>query len=80
MLMTGLAVACAPGCTSYYRVTDPSTGRVYYATRMDQGYNGNVTLTDVRTGHHVTIQNSEIAKVSKEEFDAGRYTTPSEPP
>jgi hypothetical protein len=60
------------GCTSYYRVTDPSTGRTYYTTSMKKKGDGAVQLRDGRTGQEVTIQNSEVAKVTKEEYETGR--------
>jgi uncharacterized protein YceK len=62
------------GCTSYYRVTDPSTGRTYYTTEMKKKGDGAVQLRDGRTGQEVTIQNSEIAKVTKEEYESGRVS------
>ena len=62
------------GCTSYYRVTDPSTGRTYYTTSMKKKGDGAVQLRDGRTGQEVTIQNSEVAKVTKEEYESGRVS------
>jgi hypothetical protein len=67
------------GCTSYYKVTDPTTGKAYYTTELKQKGNGSATLKDGRTGNTVNIQNSEIQEVSKEEYEAGRYATPAEP-
>ena len=34
------------GCTTYYRITDPTTGKSYYATDFDRGRDGSITLTD----------------------------------
>jgi hypothetical protein len=67
------------GCTSYYKVTDPTTGKAYYTTELTQKGNGSATLKDGRTGNTVNIQNSEISKISKDEYAAGRYTAPAEP-
>jgi len=72
------AIICAGGCTSYYKVHDPTTGKDYYATELKQKSNGSATLKDGRTGNTVTIQNSEVAQISKEEYDAGRYSTPKQ--
>jgi hypothetical protein len=60
------------GCTSYYRVTDPTTGRVYYTTEMNKKGDGAVELTDARTGNKVTIQNSEVKTINKEEYETAR--------
>ena len=67
------------GCTSYYKVTDPTTGKAYYTTELKQKGNGAATLKDGRTGNTVNLQNSEISTISKEEYEAGRYAAPAEP-
>lgn len=59
------------GCTSYYKVTDPTTSKVYYTTSMKQD-GGATKLTDAATGAMVTIQNSEVQKVTREEFESNR--------
>lgn len=71
------AGGCAP---TYYKVTDPTTGKVYYTTSLQQKSSGAATLTDARTGYKVNLQNSEVAKVSKNEFDVGRYSPPPAEP
>jgi hypothetical protein len=71
-----LALMSAAGCTSYYRVTDPTTGREYYTTDLDSKKSGAAKLKDAKTGNTVNLQNSEIAKVSKEEFESGKYAAP----
>jgi hypothetical protein len=80
VLLSVVLVACsivAAGCTSYYRITDPTTGRAYYTTKVDEQRGGGVTFKDERTGNNVTVQNSEVKKVTKEEYESGRYTAPS---
>jgi len=72
-----LALLCLGGCTTYYKVTDPTTGREYYTTELQRSNSGAATLKDARTGNTVNLQNSEIAKVTKEQYDAGKYTTPA---
>jgi hypothetical protein len=82
-LLAGLsfAVLFAGGCASdYYKVTDPTTGREYYTTELQRNNSGAATLKDGRTGNTVNLQNSEIAKVSKEEYDSGRFAPPPAPP
>jgi len=72
----GLALLCAGGCTSYYKVTDPTTGRAYYTTELQHKNSGAATLKDARTGNKVNLQNSEVEKVSKEQFESGKNTAP----
>ena len=75
-----LALLCAAGCSTYYKVTDPTSGREYYTTELQRKNSGAATLKDARTGNTVNLQNSEIAEISKEQFDAGRYSTPPAAP
>src|SRR5947209_2364793 len=79
---TCVALFLIGGCASYYKVTDPTTGEVYYSQELKRQDNGATTLKDAKTGNMVNIQNSEIDEVSKEEFDTGRFATqlPAEPP
>ena len=76
----GLAalLCCAAGCTSYYKVTDPTTGREYYTKELKQGKQGSAQLRDGRTGNTVNIQNSEISKITKEQYEAGRLAAAPE--
>ena len=76
---TCLALLMLCGCTTYYKVTDPTTGKTYYTTELKRKGNGSATLKDGRTGNSVSIQNSEVAEISKEEYDSGRYTAAAEP-
>ena len=69
----------AAGCTTYYKVTDPTTGKTYYTTELTRRSNGTATLKDGRTGNTVTLQNSEVSTVKKEEYESGRATAPVEP-
>jgi hypothetical protein len=79
----------ATGCAShYYKVTEPISGSVFYTKEIDNEKGGAVKLKDARTGSMVTIQNSEVKEISKQEFFVGintptskpTTTTPSAPP
>ena len=79
----GIASICAVmmiagGCGSYYKVTDPTTGRVYYTEHLDKRGSA-VVLRDARTGQDVTIQNSEIQSIKKEQFETARVNSGSVP-
>lgn len=67
------ALAILAGCTTYYEVKDPTTGKAYYTTDLDKGRDGAVTLIDEGSEAEVTIQNSEIREISKDEFKANAY-------
>jgi hypothetical protein len=72
----GLGLGLLVGCASYYRVHDPTTGKTYYTTELKRQDNGATTLKDAKTGSVVTIQNSEVSQISKEDFDAGQSAQP----
>jgi hypothetical protein len=72
--IVGIALLSAAGCASYYQVTDTSTGKVYYSTssQMEQTDRGATTFVDAVTGDRVTFQNTQIAKITQEQFDAAK--------
>ncbi len=75
-LCIGLLVV---GCASYYRVTDPETGKVYFTQNVDTVSGGAVKLKDARNGDIVTIQNSEVKEISKHEYIQGLTVPPAAP-
>ena len=73
LILGGLMMLVA-GCTNYYRVTDPTTGKAYYATDVDTGKGGAVKIKDEKTGSMVTLQSSEVKEISEDEYNAGMST------
>ena len=62
----------AAGCTTYYRISDQATGRTYYTTDYDLTDSGAVVFEDAKSLSKVTLQSSEVSKVSRTDFEAGR--------
>ncbi len=60
------------GCTTYYRVSDQATGKMYYTIEYDRSKSGAVVFEDAKTRHKVTLQSSDINEVSRMDFEAGR--------
>jgi hypothetical protein len=60
------------GCAgkTYWMVNDPYTRNVYYTEKLDKLTSGAVAFTDAQTGKEVSIQNSEVKKITEEEFKA----------
>jgi len=58
------------GCAYYYRITDTSTGRIYYTTDFIREPN-NVRFKDAQTGQEVVLPASTVQPLSKEEYQAG---------
>ncbi len=63
------------GCGSYYKVTDPTSDKVYYTKDIDTKKDGAVVFKDEVSGSEVTLQNSEVMNIEKEE-----YKSKTEPP
>jgi hypothetical protein len=80
LTLGGLTMLVA-GCTNYYRVTDPTTGKAYYTTKVgDAGKGGAIKIKDEKTGSIVTLQSSEVKEISKAEYQAGMVAKPSVQP
>jgi hypothetical protein len=61
----------AAGCTNYYRITDQASRRIYYAKGYDRTESGAVKFYDPKSRADVTLQNSEVVEVSKQDYEAG---------
>lgn len=60
------------GC-QYYKITDPNTGKVYFTHDWISGRyrsNGALIFKDMQTGKTVTLQNSEVEQIDKDEAAA----------
>jgi len=63
------------GCGTYYMVRDPAGRTDYYTQDIDSaGMSGAIKFTDQRSGAVVTLQSSEVRKISKDEFVKGTAT------
>ncbi|HJT19875.1 MAG TPA: hypothetical protein VJ746_05370 [Nitrospira sp.] len=74
-LATGLALfviaLAVTACSSYYRVTDPSSGKTYYTQKIGEaGKAGAVKIKDAKTGSTVVLQSSEVKEISSDEYEA----------
>lgn len=57
------------GCGGYWQVVDPASKNVYYTEKVKKVKEGGaVEFTDAKTGKQVTLQNSEVMEVSKDQF------------
>ena len=65
-----LATVICAGCAgSYYKVTDPGSGKVFYTEEVKR--NGPaVEFKDAATGSVVTLQNSEVAQIDKAAYQS----------
>ncbi len=75
-LCVGLLVG---GCATYYKVTDPESGKEYYTQKIDNVRGGAVKMMDARTGSIITLQNSEVKEISEKEYKTGLAAPVSTP-
>lgn len=73
-ILVSLLLLIVAGCTSYYKVTDLATDKVYYTNKVDYKGSGAVELKDAKTGAKVVLPSSEVQQIKKDEFNLGIYS------
>lgn len=63
-----LVAACSS--TSYYRITDPTTGKTYYTTSYNKSKDGGISFVDTVSGAKVRIRDSELTQIDKDAYRA----------
>jgi len=66
-------VLTTAGCATYYKVSDPASGKAYYTTKIKKAKiggkpTGAIVFKDAATKSQVTLQSSEVNKISGKEF------------
>jgi hypothetical protein len=61
-------VLVTAGCTTYYRVTDPSSGKIFYTTDVKRSGSA-VMFKDAKSGSDVTLQASEVREITSDDFN-----------
>lgn len=69
IVISAIASSLLAGCASYYRVTDPASGREYYTTKVEKSKDGSVVFKDSQ-GSEVTLQSSEVKEISQSDYQA----------
>jgi hypothetical protein len=54
---------------TYYIVKDAESGRVYYTAKLEHSGDA-ITFKDAKTRSTVTLQNSEVTEISKDQYGA----------
>ncbi len=70
LMILGLLFLAGCGGKTYWKVHDPYTKTIYYTEGLDKLASGAVAFTDAQTGNMVSIQNSEVKKITEDEFKA----------
>jgi hypothetical protein len=63
-----LALTLLPGCTRYFHVRDPGSGREYYTTKIGRTRTGAVRFRELQQRAEITLQSSEVKQVRREEM------------
>jgi hypothetical protein len=58
------------GCASYYKVTDPGSGKAYYTKSINKKRQGAISFKDQATKTDVTLNASEVMKITKDQYKA----------
>jgi hypothetical protein len=65
-----LFIVAVSGCASYYKVTDPASGKVYYTEDIDKKDSGAIEFKDEATKAQVTLPTSEVMEITEDQFKA----------
>ena len=71
MLVVVMLVGCV-GC-AYYRVTDPTTDKIYYTRHLQESSAGSVKFQEAETDKTVILDTAEIEQISEDEYNVGLY-------
>src|SRR4030095_6703706 len=70
---TALLAGCSSDPVPYYMVREPLSGTAYYTTEVEKAGTA-VQFKDARTGSAVTLQNSEVREIYRDDFIRGVAT------
>jgi len=60
------------GCASYYKVTEPGSGKDFTTTEVSRKLGGSaIEFKDAKTGATTTLQNSMVLEIDKKTYEAG---------
>ena len=65
-----LAAFLLTACSSYYRVTDTNTNRVFYTKSISNKKSGAIQFKDVNSEESVTLMEHSVKKISKDDFNS----------
>ncbi len=68
LMLVLLLVTLTVGCRGHFMVTDTATQKVYYTNKVHKKIGGAVKFKDAQTGERVTLQSSQVKKMTKGEW------------
>lgn len=65
-------MAAVAACASYYKVTEPISGKEFYTQDVSHKIGGSaIEFKDAKTGAQTTLQNSQVLEIDKKTYEAG---------
>ena len=65
-----VAALVLTACSSYYRVTDTKSNRVYYTKSISNKKSGAIQFKDANSEESVTLMAHSVKKISKDDFNS----------
>ena len=69
IVLAAMTLGLAACSSTYYHVKDAESGREYYTTKLEHSGDA-ITFKDGKTRSKVTLQNSEVTEITKDEYGA----------
>ncbi|MCL4791823.1 MAG: hypothetical protein KJ040_07195 [Gammaproteobacteria bacterium] len=71
IFLAGCSVPHVLGMGSYYQVTDPSSGKVYFTHQIEREDRGVVEFMDDTSDSWVSLPDGEVKTITEAEYRAG---------
>jgi len=72
LLAVVLPMVALTGCASYFKVTEPASGKEFYTQDVSRKIGGGaIEFKDAKTGAITTLQNSQVLEIDKKTYEAG---------
>jgi uncharacterized protein YceK len=65
-----IVIMAVSGCASYFKITDPATGKVYYSEDIEKKSSGAIEFKDEVTKSQVTLPTSEVMEITEDQYRA----------
>jgi hypothetical protein len=72
LALAGCTVPHVMGFGSYYQVTDPYSGKVYFTHQIEREDRGVVEFLDDSSDTWVSLPDGEVTAITEAEYQAGR--------
>jgi hypothetical protein len=71
--LAGVIALTLSGCASFYKVTDPASGRTYYTDNIKKHGNGAIEFKDEVSKTQVRLAASEVIEITEDQYKASAH-------